>query len=255
MNEEAHQVSYVSAMLFRWSLRVSLCGLLLLLAPACELSPAEATASVDGITDSSSVDAGPVDGIVFVHGISGDGSNWDTMVERFKSDGWPAERLIARSYSDPRWGSNARNAEELAGWVQELADSGATRIAVVAHSMGGLSSRYYLQRLGGTSSVAVFITLGTMHHGLASSCLSPVAVTVWQELCLAGTFITNLNLTPATPGPTKWVSIYSTSDGIIAADSSRLAGAQNIELEGLSHDGAKGLQDSALVYQHVKDSL
>ncbi len=196
-----------------------------------------------------------IDGIVFVHGINGSGSDWDTMVERFKADGWPAERLIARAYSDGKWGCNTRNAEELAQWVDELAASGAQRIAIVAHSMGGLSSRYYLQRLGGTQKVATFITLGTMHHGLFASCLSPVKVCVWQELCLAGDFIKDLNTLPTTPGSTRWVSIFSTGDEIVSAQSSRLKGAHNIQLEGLGHDGPKGLQDSDEVYQRVLESL
>jgi triacylglycerol lipase len=197
----------------------------------------------------------PIDGIVFVHGINGSGSNWDTMIERFKTDGWPEDRLIARSYADAEWGCNTSNADELAGWVQELSDRGAQRIAIIAHSMGGLSSRYYLQRRNGTESVARFITLGTMHHGLLSPCLSPVSVCVWKELCEGGKFLNDLNATPATPGPTRWVSIFSKSDDIVPANSSRLDGAQNIELDGFEHDGRKGLQNTDEVYQRVKAAL
>lgn len=237
-------------MLLRSSLHLGLLGLLLFFAPACE--PAIAAEAQDAL---SGGDGTTVDGIVFVHGIAGSGSDWDTMVERLKNDGWAEDRLIAGSLADPTWGSNTRNAEQIAAWVQELADRGAQRIAVVAHSMGGLSSRYYLQRLGGSSKVAVFVTLGTPHHGLITSCLSPVPVRNWQELCAWGPFISDLNTAPATPGPTRWVSIFSTSDAIIAASSSRLDGAQNIELEGIGHDGKKGLQRSALVYQRLKDAL
>lgn len=223
-----------------------ICGLF---SAACG-SPALDPDSSAGLTSGA-----PIDGIVFVHGIAGAGSNWDPMIERFEQDGWPADRLIARSYADPGWGSNVDNAAQLAQWVQELSERGASHIAVVAHSMGGLSSRYYLQRLGGTASVDVFVTLGTMHHGLLSSCLSPVAVTVWQELCLAGPFLTDLNTAPATPGPTRWVSIFSSGDAVVGPDSSRLRGAQNIELEGIGHDGAQGFQRSALVYQRLQDAL
>ena len=224
-------------------------GLILLFAAGCGVTNVDES----GLALEEPSEA--IDGIVFVHGINGSGADWDTMVERFKADGWPAERLIARSYSDGKWGCNTSNAEELAQWVDELAASGAQRIAIVAHSMGGLSSRYYLQRLGGTEKVATFITLGTMHHGLFASCLSPVKVCVWQELCLAGDFIKDLNALPATPGPTRWVSIFSTDDEIVSAESSRLEGAKNIQLEGLGHDGPKGLQDTDEVYQRVLESL
>lgn len=203
-------------------------------------------------SDSPIVSGPPIDGIVFVHGISGAGSDWDTLVQRFEADGWPADRLIARSYADPKWGSNTDNAAQLAQWVQELSERGAQHIAVVAHSMGGLSSRYYLQRLGGAASVDVFVTLGTMHHGLLSPCLCPVPVKVWGELCLAGRFITELNALPTTPGPTQWVSIFSSGDLVVSTDSSRLAAAQNIELSGVGHEG---FLKSDEVYQRLKEAL
>jgi triacylglycerol lipase len=197
----------------------------------------------------------PIDGIVFVHGISGSEKDWRTMVERFKADGFPEDRLIARTYEEPTWACNTSNAETLRGWVQELKDRGARHIAIIAHSMGGLSARYYVQRLGGSESVDTFITLGTMHHGLLSSCLSPVSVCVWKELCSTGAFLADLNAEPATPGPTRWVSIFSGADAIVPAASSHLDGAWNINLEGLAHDGKNGLQKSAVVYERVKSAL
>lgn len=196
-----------------------------------------------------------IDGIVFVHGISGSEKDWRTMRARFEADGFPEDRLIARSYADPTWACNTSNAETLRGWVQELKDRGARHVAIIAHSMGGLSARYYVQRLGGSASVDTFITLGTMHHGILSPCLSPVQGCTWKELCAAGTFLADLNSAPATPGPTRWVSIFSSADAIVPAKSSRLAGAWNIELEGLAHDGKKGLQESEAVYQRVKSAL
>ena len=219
--------------------------------------PEDAGVTVDDAGVSEPPDAGPppVDGIVFVHGINGSASNWDVMVNRFKADGWPDDRLIANTYADPRWGCNTANATQLAAWVQELKSRGATRIAVVAHSMGGLSSRYFLKTLGGTADVAVFTTLGTMHHGLSSPCFSPLPVCVWRELCTSGTFLLDLNAAPATPGPTAWTSIFSDGDDTVPTSSSRLTGATNVLVPGLEHDGADGLQDSEVVYQHVLESF
>lgn len=239
---------YLLHMPLRGSLQFGLLGLMLLLVPAC------GPTSAAGAESARSADE-PVDGIVFVHGIAGSGADWNTLVERFRRDGWPEDRLIAGSLSDPTWASNKRNAEQIDQWVKELSERGAQRIAVVAHSMGGLSSRYFLQRVGGTSRVAVFVTLGTMHHGLFSSCLSPVPVRPWQELCAWGSFLADLNKAPATPGPTRWVSIFSSDDAIVSPGSSRLEGAQNIELEGIGHDGANGFQRSALVYERLKHAL
>lgn len=224
---------------------------------------------VDAGSDAGTIDAGqpqpvdagndaglPVDGIIFVHGINGSLNDWTTMINRFKADGFPANRLVAHTYSDPKWGCNTGNADQLSQWVTDLEATGARRIAIVAHSMGGLSSRYYLQRKMGTSHVSVFTTLGTMHHGLTNPCLgATLPICVWKELCSTGSFIADLNMAPATPGPTTWTSIFSTDDTTVPAMSSQLVGADNISLSGLQHDGANGLQESQLVYQLVVDSL
>ena len=212
-----------------------------------------ATVAPDELT--ADPDAPRIDGIVFVHGINGSGSNWDTMIERFKAEGWPEDRLLAGSYKDASWGCNGTNALELSDWVNTLKARGAQHVAIVAHSMGGLSSRYYLQRLGGTGSVDTIVTLGTMHHGLLTACLSPVDVCVWKEICAAGLFLADLNTAPATPGPTKWVSIFGSADAIVPPESSRLFGAINVEVEGIGHDGQKGLQFDGSVYEKVKAAL
>lgn len=209
------------------------------------------TAPMDAGTDGGFF----IDGIVFVHGINGSKDDWTPMVNRFLADGWPANRLIANTYADPRWGCNDTNAMQLQTWVNQLRQAGAQHVAVVAHSMGGLSSRYYLKSLMGTTQVEVFTTLGTMHHGLSSPCLSPLPVCVWQQLCQSGMFIGNLNAAPATPGPTTWTSIFSDSDDTVPQMSSQLTGANNILVPGLEHDGPNGLQSSSVVYQHVLDTL
>ena len=215
-----------------------------------------------GVPDAGPQDAGltsdggfTIDGVVFVHGINGSKDDWAPMIARFAADGWPANRLIANTYADPRWGCNDDNAAQLQGWVNQLRQAGAQHVAVVAHSMGGLSSRYYLKSLMGTAQVEVFVTLGTMHHGLSTPCLSPLPVCVWQQLCESGPFIADLNAAPATPGPTRWTSLFSDGDDTVPQQSSQLMGADNILVPGLEHDGPNGLQASSVVYQHVLDAL
>lgn len=64
---------------------------------------------------------------------------------------------------------NAESARRLDAVVKEaLRDTGAGesgKVIVVAHSMGGLVSRYYCKKLGGESRVAALILLGTPNHG------------------------------------------------------------------------------------------
>ena len=128
---------------------------------------------------------------------------------------------------------------------------------LVAHSMGTLSSRYYLKDLGGTARVRRYVTLGGMHHGLSSACSPdfPFKPCVWDEICARGEFVAALNADPATPGPTEWVSIYGTADSTIPNSSSILDGAENIAVEGVEHDGPGGLLETASTYVVLRDVL
>jgi triacylglycerol lipase len=85
---------------------------------------------------------------------------------RFLLDaGWPDSHVEAVGFRD-RYGSNAEHAAELAAAVDALRQrSGADRVAVVAHSMGGLALRYYLTRLGGADAVHTAVFVATPHRG------------------------------------------------------------------------------------------
>ena len=196
--------------------------------------------------------------VVFMHGINGSSANWGTIMERLAADGWPAEYLVAVDVEDASWGCNVDNAASIGQAVDTLrAATGQPRVDLVAHSMGTLSSRYYVKNLGGTEVVNSYVTLGGMHHGLISSCFAPdfLNVCVWSEICQWGDFVTQLNEPPATPGELNWVSIYSTSDGTVAAASSQLDGAEMIAFEGVDHDGPNGLLQVEQVYAELKRVL
>lgn len=215
--------------------------------------PVDATTIVDAESDASATAHVP---IVFVHGINGSAADWDVMLQRFVADGWPRTSLKAETFPDPKWGCNADNASTIAGWVDALKkQTGSSVVDVVAHSMGGLSSRFFLHDKGGVSVVRRYVTVGSMHHGLTSPCFSPLDVCVWKELCATGAFIAGLDKSPVTPGPTGWWSIYSDGDGTVPVTSSQLTGATNIMIPGIPHSGTGGLQQAPEVYAAVKAAL
>jgi pimeloyl-ACP methyl ester carboxylesterase len=225
--------------------------------PPLDAGALDAAASDAGPADAALSDAAPpLRPILLVHGIKGSAADWDMVVQRLAADGWPASWIMARTYADPSWGCNVDNAHTLSGWVDELRKAtGADTIDLVAHSMGTLSSRYLLHDLSGVTRVRRYVTLGGMHHGLTSSCLSPLDICVWKELCTTGPFIAGLNAAPVTPGPTRWWSIYSDGDQTVPTSSSQLAGATDIMIPGVAHSGAGGLQQSPLVYAALKEAL
>ena len=86
------------------------------------------------------------------------------------------------------------------------------RIDIVAHSMGGLVARVYLQMLGGHRRVDRLITLGTPHHGTWSGSYLPTRL--GSQFHPDGPFIRRLNALPPPPG-VKVHCLVGGQDGII----------------------------------------
>ena len=94
-----------------------------------------------------------VEPIVFVHGWNSSGSTWNTMASRFRADGWTAAQTVQWSYNTSQ--SNATTAAQLSTLVDQVrASTGSAKVDLISHSMGGLSTRYYVKNLGGGAKVA-----------------------------------------------------------------------------------------------------
>ncbi|MBT2443884.1 triacylglycerol lipase [Streptomyces sp. ISL-36] len=188
--------------------------------------------------------------ILFVHGYSGDSSNWNTMADRFRTDGWPSSHLDQWAYDWRQ--SNATTAQQLATEVDRLlAATGAAKVDIVSHSMGGLSSRYYLKNLGGTSKVDAWVSLGGPNHGTdsANSCFD----TSCTEMRIGSSFLNALNSGDETPGASRYATWWSPCDTVINPDSSvAVSGASNTRTACISHSG---LLSDATVYAQTRDMI
>lgn len=188
------------------------------------------------------------DPILFVHGWNSDGSTWNTMVSRFQADGYPTSRLFSWSYNTSQ--SNATTAQQIATKVNEiLAATGAAKVDLISHSMGGLSTRYYTKNLGGDVKVDDFVSLGGPNHGTdtANFCFS----TACSEMRVGSTFLNQLNSGDETPGASNYGTFWSPCDEVINPDSSvPLAGAVNTQTACMSHSA---LHEDAGVYAQVRD--
>ena len=186
--------------------------------------------------------------ILFVHGWNSSGTVWSTMISRSKADGWTAAQLHSWSYNTSQ--SNATTAKLVASKVDSiLAATGATKVDVIAHSMGGLSSRYYAKNLGGDVRIDAWVSLGGPNHGTTSAygCIQ----TSCLEMRPGSTFLSALNATDETPGAPRYATWWSACDMVIDPDNSvLLSGATNTQTACLDH-GA--LTTDAVVYGQVRD--
>jgi len=98
----------------------------------------------------------PHNPIVFVHGWAGSASSWDTMKQNFINAGWPSNLLFAISLSNTfsgEVGINITHAGEIRDYINNtvLPQTGANRVDIIAFSMGGLATMYYLHALNGAT--------------------------------------------------------------------------------------------------------
>ncbi|MFE6821983.1 esterase/lipase family protein [Streptomyces sp. NPDC057690] len=200
--------------------------------PTAAASAASTTRSADAAAQALSTST-PV---VFVHGYTGNASNWTTAMSVFRLNGWSSSNLFAYEYNS--YGNNITNAQGLATFVNTVkARTGASKVAIVNHSMGGLVSQYYLKVLGGNTSVSHLASIAGANHGTtyAGACL---IYTTCQQMYPGSSFIAQITAGDETPGTTRYATWYSACDGIIIPyTSTRLDGATNNNVACQTHIG------------------
>ncbi len=183
--------------------------------------------------------------LLLVHGVLCNAGVWSTLARRIEAAG--AGPAYAISYGPPL-GSIDDFARQLAVRLDEVVSrTGATRVTLVAHSMGGLVVRACLARYGRGPVVRV-LTIGSPHHGSRFASLCPGA-------CLAQMRPGNAWLA-ALPGPpaggVRFVSLYSPHDSMVAPQRSAvLEGADNVPFVGVGHNAL--LRDEGVAARVIEE--
>lgn len=109
--------------------------------------------------------------VVLVHGYLCNQRIWDAMADTLHRAGHPVMRLDL----EPLFTSIDHYAPLIEQAVTQLCrQTGAPKVALIGHSMGGLAIRAWL-RAHGSARVARVITLGTPHAGTKMAHLTPTA--------------------------------------------------------------------------------
>lgn len=154
--------------------------------------------------------------IVFVHGYLGATWNFNIMVDRFKNSGYPSCALYKFGYNSVTQ-SNKSSADQLRGYVDWVRSRHQwQKVNVVAHSNGGLVSRWFRVFKDGYARNDRLVTIGTPHKGTswAYACFSPAC----YEMRPYSSFQQSL------AGRGCDVSLWSSGDEIINPDSSAKCG-------------------------------
>jgi triacylglycerol lipase len=186
--------------------------------------------------------------ILFVHGYTESSSLWKAMVGKFEKDGWGKSELTNWTYNTSQ--SNVTTAKEVATKVSEIkSKTGAAKVDLITHSMGALSTRYYIKNLGGESTIESWVSLGGPNHGTttANFCTQASCIEMRQN----STFLNALNAGDETPGSVRYATWWSPCDEIINPHTSViLTGATNTETECISHTA---LTTNEKVYTQVRE--
>ncbi|HZU74170.1 MAG TPA: alpha/beta fold hydrolase [Acidimicrobiales bacterium] len=155
--------------------------------------------------------------VLLVHGYGHNRSGWFVLERHLAKAGFG--HVDALNYSPLRH-DVPELAEQLARRVERLrADSGAERVHLVGHSLGGLVVRWYVQELGGDATVDRAVTIATPHQGTVAAFAAPGRT---AEELRPGSWVMRRLADGARPSPVRWVAYYSNVDLLVQPASSAM---------------------------------
>jgi len=166
--------------------------------------------------------------VLFIHGYMCNRAVWRPWL--LKGD-VPQRWNCATVNLEPPYGSVDDYADGIAQAVAQLrAATGAARVTLVCHSMGGLAARAYL-RSRGHDAVARVVTIDTPHHGTLFARLGKGANA--RQMRRACDYVTNL---ARSAEPVEFVCFASQHDNLIVPrDAQVLACTEAIWFERIGH--------------------
>ncbi|TDB76099.1 triacylglycerol lipase [Micromonospora sp. KC723] len=207
-------------------------------------------------------DANPV---IVVGGLMGVSIAYEPIVARLRADGF---RVSVYELPGLGFGDIRESARAFQGYVDQVrARTGAARVDIVAHSEGGLVSRWYVKFLGGVDSVGRYVSLGSPQRGTyVANILNVVGlgscagVLACQQMAIGSDFLASLNGGDDTPGAVRWHTIRTRQDELVRpVDNAELAdGATNVLIQGfcpLRVVGHLGLVLDGATYTAVRQIL
>ena len=148
--------------------------------------------------------------VILVHGYIHNRSAFLAMSRQLKRSGFRyVDAFNYNALTDGIPDAAARLGAEV---ERVLAATGASRVMIVGHSMGGMVARYYVQELGGEDTVDTVVTLGTPHQGTYSAYVGLGKATA--QLRPGSPMLQQLQAS-ARPGPVRWIAYWSDLDAFV----------------------------------------
>jgi triacylglycerol lipase len=164
--------------------------------------------------------------ILLVHGIMDNRSVFTVFRRTLRRRGFGVVHAVNYSLFT---GDVRDAAHQLRTHVERLREqTGADKVHIVGHSLGGMIARYYVQRMGGSAAVDTLVTLGSPHTGTLTAYLMPTPLA--RQLRPGSELLAEL-AEPAPGCPTRFLVVWSRMDQMIVPQRNARLGHPDLDVE------------------------
>lgn len=158
--------------------------------------------------------------MILLHGTRADMTiNWQYMSPRLAAAGWC---VWALDFEDRGQVPAEQSADRLAAAARAIRDlTGADRVSLVGHSLGGIIGRQFIRHQGGALAVDDIVSFGTPQYGYRSDppfdevdAAFNTGCPVCDQLQQGSAFLERLNAGDPTPAPVSYTQLISRNDEV-----------------------------------------
>jgi triacylglycerol lipase len=175
-------------------------------------------------------DAAPTQGVVLVHGLLCNRGFWLRWLHKLRAENIPCIAINL----EPTWASIDLHTDRLDSAIKKMEALYSTPPLIVAHSMGGLVVRTWLQQYSADDRVGEVITIATPHRG--------TEIAQWgarinlRQMRRDSDWLTKLALNETPQRLKKFTCYYGQCDNaVFPASCGTLPGANNIHVPNRAH--------------------
>ena len=148
--------------------------------------------------------------VVLVHGYGHNRSGWLVLQHHLRRAGFTSVHTV--NYT-PLGRDVPQLATQLAERIELIRSvTGAPRVHVVGHSLGGVLLRWYVQEMEGADTVATAVTLASPHEGTWAAALAPGRT---ANQLRPDSWVVRRLARPVAPNDVRWIALYSNLDILV----------------------------------------